>query len=309
MRRIIIAVSFLTAFWCGDSSFAAAQRFIQVSEHCYYMQVKEGGENVAVVITDDGVLMVNPPQPQDLPVVMEALAAKTLNPVRWVVMTEPEFMRNADTRFFAERNTLILTGARLQSLAPPVPASQQTSDNAAPVPARLIFEEQMRLFPSNVEVRILALKHKARTGGDVVVIVPAEKVLFAGSLYEAARYPDINAASGGDPVGWLDGMKEVIDAVPVFKSAIPAAKPATIQDKERTLEEGITVVSSSGDVSNLQNMKDLLDSCKKLRNEVSRAVKSGRTLARFLASSGTVSYWSFGNLESYAGQLFEALAK
>lgn len=309
MRRIVIAASFLTAFWCCESSFAAAQRFIQVSEHCYYMQLKDSGENVAVVITDDGIVLVNPPQQQDLPLVMEALAAKTSKAVRWIVLTEPEFLRNADTRFFAERNTVILTGARLQSLAPPDPASQYTNDDAAAVPARLIFEEQMRLFPSNVEVRILALKHKARTGGDVVVIVPAEKVLFAGGLYETARYPDINMASGGDPVGWIDGMKEAIDAVPVFKSAIPAAKSATPEDKDKTLEEGITVVSRRGDVSNLQNMKDLLDSCKKLRNDISRAVKSGRTLARFLASSSTVSYWSFGNLESYAAQLFEALAK
>ena len=309
MRRAIIAVVLVFAVWCGERSFGAAQRFIKVSDHCYYLQLKDSGENVAVVVTDDGVLMVNPPQGPELPVVMEALATVTPKTVRWVVFTEPALSRNANTRIFSERNTLLLAGARLQSFSPPEPVRQNGNGSAVPAPARLIFEGQMHLFPSNVEVRILELQHKARTGGDVVVFVPAERVLFVGGLYEASRYPDIDTAAGGNPVDWMDGMKQVIDSVPVLKSAIPAAKAAAKPEQEKTLEEGITVVSGRGDASNLQNMKDLLDSCKKLRNDISRAVKAGRTCSSFLASSGTDPYWSYGNLEPYATQLFEALAK
>ena len=118
---------------------------------------------------------------------MEALAKVTSKAVRWVVFTEPGPSRNADTRFFAERNALILTSARLQALSPPETAQQNGDAAAAPSPARLIFQDQMHLFPSNVEVRITALKHKARTGGDVFLFVPADKVLLVGRLFEAAR--------------------------------------------------------------------------------------------------------------------------
>jgi len=143
----------------------------------------------------------------------------------------------------------------------------------------------------------------------MVVFIPAEKVLFIGRLYEAARYPDIDTAADGSPIDWMDGMKQVVDSIPVLKSAIPAAKPAAKSDQEKTLEEGFTVVSGRGEVSNLQNMKDLLESCKKLRNDAARASRAGRTCSSFLASSGADPYWSYGNLESYATQLFEALVK
>jgi len=306
MRRMMVAFIFVLSVWGSGISFGAAPRFVKVSDHCYYLQLKDNLENVAVVVTDDGVLMVDPPQEPELSTVLEALANLTAKTVRWVVFTEPGPARNADTRFFAERNALILTSAKLQALMPPEPARQNA--NAAS-PARLIFEGQMHLFPSNVEVRILALQHKARTGGDVVLYVPAEKVLIAGGLYEAARYPDIDIAAGGSAVDWLDGVKQVIDAVPVMKSAIPAAKPAPKTEPEKTLEEGIAVISAHGEASNLQNMKDLFESCKKLRADIAKAAKAGRTCDSFLASSAADPYRSFSNLDSYARQLFEALAK
>jgi glyoxylase-like metal-dependent hydrolase (beta-lactamase superfamily II) len=313
MRRTIIAVMLLFAMWCSEGSFGAAPRFIKVSDHCYYLQLNESGENVAAIATDDGILMVNPPQEPDLSIAMEALATMTSKSVRWIVFTEPGFARTASARVLADRNALILAAARLQALSPPENAPQNGHDTAAPSPSRLIFDGQMHLFPSNVEVRIIALQHKARTGGDVAVFVPTEKVLFVGGLYEAARYPDIDKAAGGSPVDWIDGMKQVIDSVPVLKSAIPAAKPAAKPtaktEPEKTLEEGITVISARGEVSNLQNMKDLLESCKKLRTDMARAVKAGRTLNSFLASSASDPYRSYGNFEPYAAQLFEALSK
>jgi hypothetical protein len=313
MKKSIYTVVLVFAVWCSDESFGAAPRFIKVSDHCYYLQLKESGENVAAVVTDDGILMVNPPQEPDLSIAIDALATMTSKSVRWIVFTEPGFSRAAYPRVFAGRNALILAGARLQALSLPENAHQNEHGAAAPSPPRLIFEGQIHLFPSNVEVRIIALQHKARTGGDVVVFVPAEKVLFVGGLYEVARYPDVDRAAGGSPVDWIDGMKQVIDSVPVLKSAIPAAKPAakpaSKPEPEKTLEEGITVISSRGEVSNLQNMKDLLESCKKLRADIARAVKAGRTLNSYLASSASDPYRSYGNFEPYAAQLFEALSK
>jgi len=130
--------------------------------------------------------MVNPPPEPDLSVVTDALAILTPKTVRWIVFTEPALSRNADTRFFFERNTLLLTGSRLQALSHPGPARQNRDGAAAPSPARIIFDGQMHLFPSNLEVRILALQYKARTGGDMVVFIPAEKVLFVGRLYASS---------------------------------------------------------------------------------------------------------------------------
>ena len=295
------------ALWCRGESFGAEPRFVKVSDHCYYMQLKESGENVGAVITDDGILLINPPQEPELIAVAGSLANTSSKAVRWVVATEPGLFPNTGAHFYSERNPILLASAKMQALLP-VESQNQAGDRAKPFSSsRFIFERQMRLFPSNLEVRIIAIQHKARTGGDIAIFVPAEKVLFAGGLYEAARYPDIDTAREGSAVGWIDGMKQIIDSVPVLKVAIPAAKRAPKTEPEKTIEEGITVISLRGEVSNLQNMKDLLESSRKLRNDISRSIRIGRTCSSFLNSSLSDPYRGYSNLESYAAQLFEAL--
>lgn len=290
--------------WFGCASFGAAPRFVKVSDHCYYMQLKDSGENVAAVVTEDGILLVNPPQEPDLLIAVDALKNVSSKAVRWVMFTEPGLSQNSGARFFAERNPMFLASAKLRALSTPKSANKAAGPTEAIPSLWFTFERQMRLFPSNLEIRIIALQHQARTGGDVVVFVPSEKVLFVGGLYEAARYPDIDSASGGSALGWLDGMKQVIDAVPILKPAIPQVKPDPKLEKEKKAEEGITVISSHGEASNLQNMKDLLESSKKLRNDISKAIKLGRTCDDFLASPGADPYRSYANLASFAAQLF-----
>jgi glyoxylase-like metal-dependent hydrolase (beta-lactamase superfamily II) len=320
MKNVILAVLFAFGFQTGQKSFETIPQFDKVSDHCYCLRLEETGENVAIVATDEGTLMVDPPHEPGLSLAVEALKRMNAKAVRWVVFTDPSFPGTAGARFFAEQGAFFLASAQLRALAKPeitVPAREPVEGKAAPKsgPARgeapsfrwLVFDHQMRLFPSDLEIRITALRHKARTGGDVVVYVPAEKVLLVGELYEAARYPDIDISSEGDAAEWIEGLKQVIDSVPVLKSAIPQDKPASKEEPEKTVEEQIAVISAHGEVSNLQNMVDLLDACQKLKRYVSKAVKTGHTCDRFLASSVSNPYKSYGNLAPYAAQLFEAL--
>jgi hypothetical protein len=176
----------------------------------------------------------------------------------------------------------------------------------------------------------MALDRKALTGGDVILHIPAEKALFVGKFYEAARYPEIDNSAQGSAGTWAEGLKQVVDSVPVLKPAIPpksavpprsavspipavpssAAIPPKADSKEPevTLEEGIAVVSTQGEVSNLQNMKDLLSACQKLRADISKAVKSGRSCENFIDSARANIYRVYGNFDSYASQLCMGLA-
>ena len=74
MKKPIYMAVLLFAVWSSEGSFGAAPRFVKVSDHCYYLQLKESGANVATVVTDDGILLVNPPQEPDLSIAIEALA-------------------------------------------------------------------------------------------------------------------------------------------------------------------------------------------------------------------------------------------
>jgi hypothetical protein len=294
----------------------APLRFEKLSEHCYFLQLQEQG-NVAAIVTDEGVLIVNPPPESALPGVLEALKRLSLKPVRWVAFTDFRYSRNAGAKYFAERGAVLLAGAQFRTaskrLAEPGEAKASFS--------WLYFNRQMRLFPAGLEVRIIAVQSKARSGGDIVVFMPAEKFLFAGALFEFARYPEIDREAGGDALGWIDGMKQVVASVPLLKSAIPsktavsqaksqskqAPKPAPSPTLEKTLEEGFIVVSARGGASNLQNVKDVLESAQKLRDELSRRVKSGRTCDDFLVSVGADPFRNLGNLDDYLAQLCSSL--
>ncbi|MBN1570504.1 MAG: hypothetical protein JXA73_21855 [Acidobacteria bacterium] len=307
MKQAILAALIIFALCDGNESFGAEPRFIKISDHCYYMQMAESGENIAAVVTDDGVLLVNPPPEPELSIAVDALKKIASKAVRWVVFTDPGLSQDSQARFFSEGNTLFLGTAKFRALSKPKSANKDVEDNEsapAPAPAWLLFERQMRLFPSNLEIRIIALQHKARTGADIIVFIPAEKVLFAGRLYEAARYPDIDADLEGSAIGWLDGIKQIIDAVPLLKTAIPQVRPDPKSEKEKTLEENVIILSSRGETSNLQNMKDLLESSRKLHSDISRSIRRGRTCDDFLTSPASDPYRSYANLHSFATHLF-----
>jgi hypothetical protein len=337
MNRVVIAAVVAFAVWSGEVFSAAPVRFEKVSDHCYYLQLGSG-ENVAVVVTNDGIMVVDPPADPDLSLTVDALKRLSSQKVRWVVFSSPRSARSDGARYFVEQGAMLIGSAQLRGLSPSAPGanakeSAAPSDNSADVPSYpwLIFDRQVHLFPSNLEIKIIALEQKAATGGDVVLYVPSEKVLLVGMLYEPARYPEIDAAASGNAGTWVDGVKQVVDSIPVLKLAIPSKpavpsptallpKPAPLQkpalpqakvdpktEPEVTLEEGIAVVSGQGEVSNLQNMKDLLSACQKLRTDISRAVKARRSCENFLSSSKANIYRVYGNFDAYAAQLCETI--
>ena len=321
MKNIIFAATIVFAVLCGTDSYGAERGFEPVSDHCYYLQLEESGENVAVIATEAGVLMINPPQEPGLSLAVSALKRITSQPVRWVVFTDHHFANDGNARFFAEQNSILLASSRLWSYSNRIIIKTEPADDMSPKPVmindnlsawasfpEIIFDRQMRLFPSDLEIRIWGVQPKARTGGDVVVYVPDEKVLFVGDLFEAERFPEIDTASEGSALGWIEGLRQVIQSVPLLKSAIPEEKPDEEEpEEEKTLEELVTVLSTRGEAANLQNMKDLLEISQKLKNDISKAVKSGRTRDSFLSSSVSTPYRSYGNLSSFSSRLFEEL--
>jgi glyoxylase-like metal-dependent hydrolase (beta-lactamase superfamily II) len=336
MKKAVFAGFAAIVMW-GSVVFGAVPRFEKVSDHCYYLQLEGGGDNVAAVITGEGVLLVNPPAEPDVPAVAEALKRVTSQAVRWVVFTDYRYTRSAGARYFARLGATFIASTQLRALSSSSPADDTPkatiprselkdpgADEMRAFPW-FVFGRQMRVFPANLEVRIFALQQKALTGGDVAVFVPAEKVLFVGGLFESGRYPDIDISSEGSAPGWIDGLKQAVDSVPVLKSAIPPgkpeskallapkagiipAKPEAKPDQEKTLEEGIFVIPARGEVSNLQLVKEQLEAAQKLRHEISRALKGGSSCDNLLYSPNLDPFRAYESFRSFATQLCEALS-
>ena len=157
----------------------------------------------------------------------------------------------------------------------------------------------------------------------------SEKVLHVGDLFVPGSYPAIDTSEGqGSAIGWLEAMRQVIESVPVLKSAMPQPKAPpsklpppkappsktppskTPQDpteaalEEKTLEEQVIVIPGHGPVSNLQEMKDLFETSRKLRLEAGRAAAARRSRDGFLASPGLAPFRVYENFEAFAAQLY-----
>jgi hypothetical protein len=316
---------------------ASPPRFERVSDHFYFLQPKTEASNVGAMVTESGVLLINPPAEPDLLPVLDALRRLTQRSVRWVVHTDYRKEQVGGSSYFTMRGVQQVGSKDLRRLVAPLPPSTevvpdkdakkpsievQTGKTATPEEIRdhsaslpeILFGRQMRLYPDGVEVRLFALQQKARTGCDVVIYLPAEKVLQVGDLYMPGSYPEIDTGvGGGSALGWLEGMKHVVDTVPLLKTAIPprteAEKAAKAAQEEKSLEELVTVIPASGPRSNLKEMKAVLESAQKLRTEIARAIAAGRSRDAVLSLPSLGPYRVNLNFDAFAGLLFDELIR
>jgi glyoxylase-like metal-dependent hydrolase (beta-lactamase superfamily II) len=290
------ALGLLASFF---GAAAAPPRFQKLSEHYFYLAGTGGSGNVGALVTEDGVLLVDTPAEGDVAAALEALRRVTPKPVRWLVNTDLHPEHTGGNAYFLAHNALV--AGRREPAAP-----------AEPPGVRLAFDSQMRLFPGGIEARIIAVEPKAHTASDVVVFLPSEKVLHVGDLFTPGSYPAIDPKAGGSALGWLEATRAVIEAVPLLRSAMPprpstATKAPALPAQEKTLEELVVVVPGHGRASNLAELKNLLENAQKLRTEVGRAVSAGRSRATLLGSV-VLSFREYKEVESFAGQLFDALS-
>ena len=79
MKKSIFSVVVALAILCGNRSFGDTPQFEKVSDHCYYLQLEESEATVAVVVSEEGILMVDPPQEQSLPRPRETKKGQSLH--------------------------------------------------------------------------------------------------------------------------------------------------------------------------------------------------------------------------------------
>jgi glyoxylase-like metal-dependent hydrolase (beta-lactamase superfamily II) len=308
LRGAILAAVILLPAWTARGQ---VRRFEKISPHCYFLSGGTGSPNVAAVVTEDGILVVNPPAEPELGTVVGALNKINPKPIRWFVCTDHAREPAGGALALSRQGALMIASAGFRKAAASTGKGEEkaASPPAAPDPS-LAFVRQTRVFADNLEIRIQAPESEWHPGGDVVVFVPAEKVLLVGDLFSPGSFPDFSHESGhSNAAAWLEALKQVIDMVPLLKSAMPTPKPEPEKPEEepKTLEELIIVLPVIGPPSNLQEMKDLLASGQKVRADVARAVAQKRNRETFLDLPMFGPYRGLINLDSFATRLFDEL--
>jgi glyoxylase-like metal-dependent hydrolase (beta-lactamase superfamily II) len=325
LKKMVRLLAAATAAVAWPAAAPSEVTFQRVADHCHFASLGEGKPNMGAVVTGEGVLLIDPPGEEDLPVVLEALRNVSSSPVRWIVCTSFRRLQSSRYAYFLGHGAVLVGSKALDGLAFPdneSPAgggrpegAQKTEGRQSagtPRPQRFVFESRLRLFPDSVEVRIMAVRARAVTAGDVVVCVPDEKVLYTGDLFAPGAFPEIDTrGGGGDVLGWSEGMKQAMAAVPMLKPAMARTQPElppVPPELEKSPEENVVVIPGRGPLSNLKQMKELLEAAQKLRAQAARAAALKRSLQNFLASGGLDEFRNLANFEAFAGLLLEALA-
>ncbi len=252
--------------------------FAQLSRHCW-AYTAEGDPNTGVIIGDDAVLicdaLATPVMAQDLIAEIRKVSDK---PIKYVVLSHYHAVRVLGAsgykdagmqEIIASQGTyemIVERGAQdMQSEYERFPRLFNAFDSIPGLTwPTLIFQEQLTLYLSGLEVKIMHVG-PGHTNGDTIVWVPSEKVLFSGDLMEADA-----ACYTGD--AQLEEWPATLDALAALKpeKIVPGRGPAL--DTPERVAAGLaytrdfvgTLLSSAREaVAQGMNLKQAMAHCRK----------------------------------------------
>ncbi len=189
------------------------------------------GGNVAVRVTDDGIILVDDKFPHSFEMITEEVKKVTSQPVRYVLDTHhhndhsgsnADFMRAAEV--IAHRN-----------------ARANIVRNNQPGAPRITFGDQTAVFLGGAEVRAHHFG-RGHTDGDAVIYFPDLRTVHTGDLVVwgervdgSTLTPFIDYRNGGSGIEWTATLDNLLELD--FDTVIPGHGPILTKDEVRTFRD------------------------------------------------------------------------
>ena len=168
--------------------------FRRLSPHAHAFTA-EGDPNTGVIVGDDGVMVIDAQAtPRMAREVIRRIRRVTDKPIKYVVLTHYHAVRVLGAsayraqQIIATRRTLGLIRERgRQDMASEIGRFPRLFRGASSIPGltwpTMVFDRELTVMMGGLEVRILHVG-PGHTGGDAIVWLPGERVLFTGDLVE-----------------------------------------------------------------------------------------------------------------------------
>lgn len=239
MRTRILIIALAAILGAGVAAVTAARQqaptltIEEVTDNLYIV-IGSGG-NVGVLVTDEGVILIDDKFEQNYDEIVRNVSSVTNQPIRYVINTHYHSDHaGGNSRFLEVAEVISTTNARTNIL-------EGRQSNAAPgmVPARLVFTEELSIFLGGQEVRA---RHFGRghTGTDAIIYFPELRTVHMGDML-AGTTPLIDYNGGGSIVDWttsVDAMMEEFD----FDTVIPGHGTVTDVAGLRTYRDNVVIL-------------------------------------------------------------------
>ena len=218
----------------------------KVSDDLY--EIEGDGGNVAVLVTNEGVLLIDDKFDQDHDQIISNVKSVTDQPIKYVINTHYHADHSGGNAKFLSTAQIISTANSRTNIL------QHKQSNAPPdvAPARITFTQEASVFLGGKEVRAKYFG-RGHTNGDAIIYFPAERTIHTGDLMSGAS-PLIDYSGGGSIVEWtktLDAAMAQLD----FDTVIPG----------------------HGAVTNKAGLMTYRNNVEKLRNRVTGLIRERKT--------------------------------
>jgi cyclase len=276
MSRKMLPLAFAVILGAGLATIQARtqqepppQLTIEKVKDDLYNIVGDGG-NVGVLITNEGVVLVDDKFEQDHDAILEKVRTVTNQPVKYIFTTHYHADHSGgNARFLPVAEIISHKNSRTNILE-----KKQTNAPPGVMPARVVFTDETSVFLGGKEVRAKYFG-RGHTNGDIIIYFPAQRTIHTGDMM-AGLTPLIDYNGGGSIVQWTN--------------TIDAAMKAFDFD---------TVIPGHGAITNKAGLQGYRDNVVKLRTQVTgliRQRKSQEEIAKALAGQYPAAYGAANSL-------------
>lgn len=269
LARISAAALFALLAWVAYTQNQNQPAQLKVNKvHDDLYEIEGDGGNVALLVTNEGVILVDDKYERDHDAIVAAIKSVTSQPVKYVFSTHYHEDHSGGNGKFLPTSEIISTkNARINIL-------EHKQSNASPnvQPARVVFTDETSAFLGGKEVRAHYFG-RGHTNGDAVIYFPELRTVHTGDLM-AGTSPLIDYPGGGSLAEWPKTLDNVMAA----------------WDFE-------TVIPGHGAVTNKAGLKTYRDNVEKLKTRAQTLIRQGKSQQE-LADAMTKEYgWAAGSLQ------------
>ncbi len=267
LTRISACLLFLALAWFAFTQAPAPAKLTvnKVKDDLY--EIEGDGGNVAVYITDEGVILIDDKFDQDHQGIVDGVKSVTSQPIKYIINTHYHADHSGgNTKFLPTAEIISTAMARTNIL-------EHKQSNAPPgvSPARITFTTETAIHLGGKEVQAMYMG-RGHTNGDAVIYFPAIRTLHTGDLMAGAS-PLIDYNGGGSLVEWTKTLDNALKL------------------------DFDTVIPGHGAVTNKAGLMTYRENVEKMRTRVSGLIHQGKSQAEVAKFMETEYKWAPGSLQ------------
>jgi glyoxylase-like metal-dependent hydrolase (beta-lactamase superfamily II) len=269
------------------------------------------GANIAVQVSDEGILLVDAGAEAASDRVMNELKQWEPRRLRWIINTNVDTDHTGGNEKVAKFGQAIAAAAGGQAAGfngagagiiafenvlnrMSAPTGQTASRNTDAWPTDTFFTPRKNIYYGGEPIELHYVPG-AHTDGDTMVFFRKSDVIVAGDGMPGDRFAMIDAERGGTIQGALDAMNKVVGMAVA----------------QYNMQGGTRIITGHGRVYNATDAVEFRDTNTIVRDRVVSMVKKGATLDQVKAAKVTLEYDAqYGRYPNWTGDMFvEAIYK